>query len=275
MRLVAYPIVFVAIFAFPTRSVPSMVRARIIFDGLMIVTAITSASWYFVAGPRTIDSHTPVTVILFANIIPLLDVLALLSLIFVAFYFRERRYRSVVVLFSLTILFIAIGDGFYGARLVSGVFTPDPWVIFGWSVGWMVGALGARASRFVPPDESRTPIAVESMNSPPIWGIVLPYGLVVLVGNFAYVVGDLTRQSPLVIGVDVGFGVVLLIVLIRQALVEIEIRRLDQDLVAANRRLAALSTTSKKSTIPTDTRLAMRFSESLRIWCAVGFVVMM
>ena len=250
MRLVVYPIAFTVIFAMPTRSAPSTARARIVFDGVMVVAAIASISWYLVAGPRTTDPRISVSVILFANLIPLLDVLALSSLLFVAIHLQGPSYRPVVALFSLAILVFALGDGLYGAQLVSGVTKPSPGVIFAWCVAWMIGALGARAWRYAAPEEPRVARNFESARSLPLWSMVLPYGLVVLLGSFAYLVGDTFSLAPPIVGVDVGFGVVLLIVLVRQALVEIEIRRLDQDLLAANRRLAALSNTDPLTDLP-------------------------
>jgi diguanylate cyclase (GGDEF)-like protein len=184
------------------------------------------------------------------------DVLALLSVLFVALYVRGSRYRIAIVLIGLAILSITVGDRLYESQLLAKAIGPNGWVYSGWCLGWMVAALGARASRFILPDEQNPITAAESMSAWPLWRTLLPYVLVPLVGSLAYAVWDFTMQTPLVIGVEISFGALLGVVLVRQVLGEIENHRLQRDLVVANLRLAALSTTDPLTDLPNYRALA-------------------
>lgn len=256
MRLVAYPLVFFAIFALPTRTLPTVVRSRIILDGLMVLAALAAVRWYFISGPRAFQDGHPVPVVLMTSAFLFFDVLALLSVLFVALYVRGSRYRIAIVLIGLAILSITVGDRLYESQLLAKAIGPNGWVYSGWCLGWMVAALGARASRFILPDEQNPITAAESMSAWPLWRTLLPYVLVPLVGSLAYAVWDFTMQTPLVIGVEISFGALLGVVLVRQVLGEIENHRLQRDLVVANLRLAALSTTDPLTDLPNYRALA-------------------
>ena len=49
--LSVYPFLLLGILLLPARPVPVASRTRIVLDGLMIITAAVTCSWYFVLGP--------------------------------------------------------------------------------------------------------------------------------------------------------------------------------------------------------------------------------
>src|ERR687893_659468 len=49
--LIEYPFFLLGILLLPARPIPAASRARVVLDGLMIMTAALTFSWYFVLGP--------------------------------------------------------------------------------------------------------------------------------------------------------------------------------------------------------------------------------
>ncbi|HLZ08846.1 MAG TPA: GGDEF domain-containing protein, partial [Chloroflexota bacterium] len=250
-RLAGYPLAVAAILTLPTRRIPLVVRARIILDGLMFVAASMTVSWYFIIGPAQLLATNSLSQVLIANAYPGADTLLLLSLAFLAFQLRERRLRLTFILFCLCFIALTASDTIYNSQLLDGSFATDGLVNVGWSAGWMFGVLAAAASGQIPAkDRPGRAQAAGTVGEWSVWRSIHPFVLVPAVGGLFFYAWQVDSRSPLIDGVAVGFAALLMIVLLREVLVEIENRRLYRDLVAINSRLAALATIDPLTDLP-------------------------
>ncbi|HWE60934.1 MAG TPA: hypothetical protein VHB98_04415, partial [Chloroflexota bacterium] len=53
----AYPFLLLGILFLPGRRLPGASRARVLLDGLMVMTAVFTFSWYFILGPTITESN--------------------------------------------------------------------------------------------------------------------------------------------------------------------------------------------------------------------------
>jgi diguanylate cyclase (GGDEF)-like protein len=265
----AAPFILLGILTLPRRPLSAVARTRILFDGLMLMTAAVTFSWYFVLGPTVLHSSESLFATLVSSAYPVADLLLLLCLLLLAAQADEPRLAPVLRILGVGLSIIVVTDSVYSYQLVQGTYTPGQLLVVGWPLGYMLVGLGARTVRVIAANAAPAPAAHGALRT--LWRLLLPYALVPAVAVLLAVVWVGHGVAPLKTGVLMGSLVLLALVLLRQVLALLEnrqlYRRLDvayqatlaaqealrannRALAAANAHLQALSTTDPLTNLP-------------------------
>ena len=178
-----YPFLLLGILLLlPARATAGASRARVALDGLMIMTAVVTFSWYFVLGPIIYrGSQSPLAEVM-AVTYPLADIVLIASLLVLALRSGGPALVPAVRLLTLGLIFIVITDGLYGYERINDIYVTGTILDVGWPVGYMLLGLAAYLIRLAPPaaaslagqSEVGGPLAAERR----LWPSLLPYALV-------------------------------------------------------------------------------------------------
>lgn len=132
--MLQYPFFFLAVILIPSGQ-PWGSRVKLILDGLLVMSAITAITWYFLLAPLYFQSHvTPLG--RFINLYyPTADLVILFGLTVTLFYYECHMERIVVMMLIAAILCLVTAD-FWVAWLIATIgFTPGTppdlfWVAF-------------------------------------------------------------------------------------------------------------------------------------------------
>jgi serine phosphatase RsbU (regulator of sigma subunit) len=222
--LIEYPFFLLGILLLPARPIPVASRTRVVLDGLMIMTAALTFSWYFVLGPVIQQGTETALAKVVATAYPLADIVLIACLVILALRPGEHALRRAVYLLALALGFYVVMDSIYGYQTLNETYVTGTLFDVGWPVAYMLIGLGAFAVRLapaaVPPDE--TPPARQG-----VWRSLLPYALVPAVGVLAiYAWRASAGSDSLATGVYVGGALLICLVLLRQVLTIVENARL-------------------------------------------------
>src|SRR5215211_3071029 len=192
--LSVYPFLLLGILLLPARPTPVASRARIALDGLMIMTAALTFSWYFVLGP-VIQQGTGTALAKFVSAAyPLADIVLIACLIILALRPGEHALRRAVYVLALALGFYVVLDSIYGYQTLNDLYVTGTILDVGWPLAYMLIGLGAFAVRLAPTGEAATtpeePGDTLHTGSSPVeqrvWHSLLPYALVPAVGVLAF-----------------------------------------------------------------------------------------
>ena len=229
-----YPFLLLGILLLlPARTTAGASRTRVALDGLMIMTAVVTFSWYFVLGPIIYrGSQSPLAEVM-AVTYPLADIVLIASLLVLALRSGGRALVPAVRLLTLGLIFIVITDGLYGYERINDIYVTGTILDVGWPVGYMLLGLAAYLIRLAPPEaaplagqnevEGGGPLAAEQR----LWPSLLPYALVpavVLLAVYAWRASE--GNGGLETGVYVGGALLIVLILLRQVLTMVENTRL-------------------------------------------------
>lgn len=243
-----YPLVIAGILLLPLHGTCAALRARVLVDSLMTVTAVATFSWYFLLGPiLSLGADSPAAAIL-STAYPVFDLVMLFFVLLVSGRAQSRAERKVIAPLSLGLLGMVVGDtarayltlhGSYTLGTVLDVFPP---------LSFMLLALGARTQRLLmpaagvrepanPPSRGAAAVVPEVVGSQ--WRLMMPYGLMpATIALLSYVYYH--PHSPwLTSGVYTGATLLLVLLFLRQLLAITENVRLNQDLQESAAQLAA------------------------------------
>src|SRR5215204_6762820 len=108
--LSVYPFMLLGILLLPARPVPVASRTRIALDGLMIMTAAVTFSWYFVLGPVMQQGTETTLAKAVSSAYPLADIVLIACLVILASRPGERTLRPAVRLLALGLTLIVVAD---------------------------------------------------------------------------------------------------------------------------------------------------------------------
>src|SRR3712207_4735644 len=155
--LIEYPFFLLGILLLPARPIPAASRARVVLDGLMIMTAAVTFSWYFVLGPVIQQGTEALLAQVVAAAYPLADIVLIACLVILALRPSERALRRAVYLLALALGFYVVMDSIYGYQVLNDTYVTGTIFDVGWPVAYMLIGLGAFAVRLAPaaapPDE--------------------------------------------------------------------------------------------------------------------------
>ncbi len=219
--LVQYPLLLIGILRLPTRRLPPPLRWRVVLDSLITLTALVTLSWYFVLGP-TLQKGTGSLLAKVLNAAdPIGDLVLLVSLLLVMAQRRDSVPRPVVAALSFALICIIVADTAYAYQTLQGTYATGNLGDIGWALGCPLIGLAAGMSRRVKEQSD------ERSTVPLLWRSLLPYVLMPILAALALYTrlhhGD-ERLEP---GVYLGGGVLVLLVLVRQA---VAMQRLISDL---------------------------------------------
>jgi HAMP domain-containing protein len=230
-----YPFLLLGILLLPARPIPAASRARIALDGLIIMTALVTLSWYFVLGPLVQQEGETTLAKAVAIAQPLADVVLVACLLILASRPSEHTLRPALRLLALGLTLVVVADSNFTYRTLHDTYATGALLDVAWPLGYMLVALGAFVTRLAPtgeaatsPDElGNTPRAASPLAEQRVWRSLLPYVLVPLVGILVvFVWRTSTGSDSLAAGVYVGGALLISLVLLRQVFTIVENARL-------------------------------------------------
>src|SRR5918999_1501777 len=108
--LIEYPFFLLGILLLPARPIPVASRTRIVLDGLMIMTAAVTFSWYFVLGPVIQQGTETALAKVVAAAYPLADIVLIACLVILALRPGAHALRRAVYLLALALCFHVVMD---------------------------------------------------------------------------------------------------------------------------------------------------------------------
>src|SRR5215218_1271713 len=232
--LSVYPFLLLGILLLPARPVPVASRTRLALDGLMIMTAAVTFSWYFILGPVMQQGTQTTLAKAVATAYPLADIVLIACLIILASRPEEHTLLPAVRLLALGLTLIVVADSNFAYWSLHDAYATGTLPDVGWSLGYMIVALGAFAARLAPtgeaattPDPGDTPSTVSTLTEQRVWTSLLPYVLVPAVGVLVvYAWRTSGGSSSLATGVYIGGAVLISLMLLRQVFTIVENARL-------------------------------------------------
>src|SRR5919199_3434705 len=232
--LSVYPFFLLGILLLPVRPVPVASRTRIALDGLMIMTAAVTFSWYFVLGPVMRQGTETTLAKAVSTAYPLADIVLIACLVILASRPGERTLQPAIRLLALGMTLIVVADSNFAYWSLHDRYATGTLPDVGWSLGYMLVALGAFAARLAPTAEATTqdesgdtPRTASPFAEQRVWISLLPFILVPAVGILVvYAWHTSASSSSLALGVYLGGALLIGLVLLRQVLTLVENARL-------------------------------------------------
>jgi serine phosphatase RsbU (regulator of sigma subunit) len=232
--LSVYPFFLLGILLLPAHPVPVASRTRLALEGLMVMTASVTFSWYFVLGPVMQQGTESTLAKAVSTAYPLADIVLIACLVILASRPEEQTLRPAVRLLALGLTLIVVADSNFAYLSLHDAYATGTLPDVGWSLGYMLVALGAFAARLAPTGEAATPDEPGDTprSAPPlaeqrVWPSLLPYVLVPAVGVLAFYAWRASAENgSLAAGVYLGGTLLVCLVLLRQVLTIVENVRL-------------------------------------------------
>ena len=225
--LMEYPFFLLGILLLPARPIPVASRARIALDGLMIMTAALTFSWYFILGPVIQQGTGTVLAKVVSAAYPLADIVLIACLIILALRPGEHALRVAAYLLALGLLFVVVLDSIYGYQTLNDLYVTGTILDVGWPLAYMLIGLGAFAVRLAPTPSDEPPRATTPVARQELWRSLVPYALVPAVGVLViYAWRASAGSGSLAAGVYLGGAMLIGLVLLRQVFTIAENTRL-------------------------------------------------
>jgi hypothetical protein len=229
-----YPFFLLGILLLPARPIPAAARARVVLDGLMIMTAAVTFSWYFVLGPVIEQGTETALAKVVSAAYPLADIVLIACLVILALRPGEHALGRAVYVLALALGFYVVMDSIYAYQALNETYVTGTIFDVGWPVAYMLLGLGTFAVRLAPTRETTTPDepgdTLRTEYSPieqRVWPSLLPHAVVPAVGILAvYAWRASAGSGSLAAGVYLGGAVLICLVLLRQLLTIVETARL-------------------------------------------------
>ena len=244
--LSVYPFLLLGILLLPARPIPVASRTRIALDGLMIMTAAVTFSWYFILGPVMQQGSEAILAKAVSSAYPLADIVLIACLIILASRPEEHNLLPAVSLLALGLTLIVLADSNFAYWSLHDTYATGTLPDVGWSLGYMLVGLGAFAARLAPSQEARAPgepgdtpgSASTVAEQRGVWTSLLPYVLVPAVGVLiVYAWRHSGGASSLDSGVYIGGALLIGLMLFRQVLAILENARLYNRLQRTHRQV--------------------------------------
>src|SRR5215216_2625528 len=233
--LSVYPFLLLGILLLPARPVPVASRTRLALDGLMIMTAAVTFSWYFILGPIMQQGTETTLAKAVATAYPLADIVLIACLVILASRPEEQALLPAVRLLALGLILIVVADSNFAYWSLHDAYATGTLPDVGWSLGYMLVALGAFAARLAPTGEAATspdepgdmPRSASSLAEQRVWPSLLPFVLAPAVGILVFYAWRTSAGSDsLALGVYLGGALLIGLVMLRQVLTIVENARL-------------------------------------------------
>src|SRR5215211_2202527 len=224
---IQYPFLLLGILLLSARPIPAASRVRIALDGLIIMSALVTLSWYFVLGPVVQQEGQTTLAKVVAVAQPLADVVLVACLLILASRPSEHTLRPALRLLALGLSLVVVADSYFTYHTLHDSYATGSLLDVGWPLGYMLVAFGAFVARLALSGERATTSPEEQPANMPrgatplaeqrVWRSLLPYVLVPVVGILVvYVWRTSTGSDSLAAGVYVGGALLIGLVLLRQ-----------------------------------------------------------
>jgi PAS domain S-box-containing protein len=279
--LSVYPFLLLGILLLPARPIPVAARTRIALDGLMIMTAAVTFSWYFILGPVMQQGSETTLAKAVSSAYPLADIVLIACLIILASRPEEHSLLPAVRLLALGLTLIVIADSNFVYWSLHDAYATGTLPDVGWSLGYMLVALGAFAARLARGEEASTSPGehIDTHSTAPplpeqrVWTSLLPYVLVPAVGILiVYAWRHSAGSGSLATGVYIGGAVLICLMLLRQVLTIVENARLYNRLQRSHRQVEQKNDELVRS--QSELRRQKEYFESLVLNSPVAIAIM-
>src|SRR5215204_2369947 len=235
---IQYPFLLLGILLLSARPIPVASRARIALDGLLIMSALVTLSWYFVLGPLVQQEGETTLAKVVAVAQPLADIVLVACLLILASRPSEHTLRPALRLLALGLSLVVVADSYFTYQTLHDTYATGSLLDVGWPLGYMLVAFGAFVARLALTGETATTSPEEQPADTPrgatplaeqrVWRSLLPYVLVPVVGILVVYVWrtSSTGSDSLAAGVYVGGALLIGLVLLRQVFTMVENARL-------------------------------------------------
>ncbi|HVA24879.1 MAG TPA: ATP-binding protein, partial [Chloroflexota bacterium] len=228
----SFPCVFLGILLLPSRPLARLIHARIVLDGLMIMTIPVALTWYFILGPQMLESdNDPLTKVISAAY-PLATLMLVVCSLLLVVRANEPAIRATVVVLLAGLAAIIVTDTVYAYRQLHDAYSTGTLLDVGWPVGYLLVGLGARTAALAhSPPSSRNrfvpspPLAVAAM--PAVVGSALPYAVIAAVLAMLAAVWTNPFDNALEPGIYLAAGGLVLVMVVRQALAMREVHTIQ------------------------------------------------
>ena len=223
--LSAYPFLLLAILLLPTRPLSLAARSRVLADGLMIMIALITFSWYFILGPTIQQGSGTLFEKVVAAAYPFFDLVIIFCLLLLSSRTSDPLLRPVLRLLSLALACIVIADSVLDYQTLQNTYATGGLLDIGWPLGYMLLGVAAQAYCLVslkqgPVAGTRTDEQASrgtTADIPSLWRSLLPYIFVPALGLIILSMqinghGDESLRP----GVYLGGIVLIVLVLLRQ-----------------------------------------------------------
>ena len=264
--LIEYPFLLLGILLLPARPIPVASRTRVVLDGLMIMTAAVTFSWYFILGPVIQQGTETALAKIVSASYPLADIVLIACLVILALRPGEHALRRAVYLLAIGLGSLVVVDSIYSYQTLNEAYVTGTILDVGWPVAYMLIGLGAFAVRLAPavasPDETLRTTPPSGQEG---WRLLVPYALVPAVGVLAFYAWRASAGSgSLAVGVYVGGAVLIGLVLLRQIFTIVESARLYNRLQGTYREMEKKEEEVRQLNKDLEKRVAER-TEQLKI----------
>jgi signal transduction histidine kinase len=250
----SYLFMLLAILLLPRRPLLVQARIGVLLDGLIIMVGVVTFSWYFVLGPEVLQGANTLAGRIIGMANPLAALLLIFCLLRLMARSHDREMQPVVLLLTLALMVLVVTDSVYGYLVLHNLYATGGLLDVGWPLGYMLVGLSAYAlqqmarpglSTAPAPAPVRSPQESESIRpSSSLWRAIIPLltvvAAVLLLVWALFAKGDEFQQP----GVYLGVGILLGLLVVRQALVIQEtinqnhqLRTMQRDLWARNEAL--------------------------------------
>lgn len=249
--LLSYPLFLTGVMLIPTENWPRMRRTRLILDGVIVLGALCTFSWYFVLGPTFLAASESALAKWLGLTYPCGDLLLLFYVYILWFRADQTALRPAAQYLALGLISFVVADTGFCYLTLKGSYQTGSLVDILWPAGfllmarsiWKLSEAGCRAESKSeaargsaegmagPADDSGEPLppAGSSMR---LSRFALPYVVVALSWALLVYAHNSPADDKLEPGLYLGAGVVAVLVVLRQLLSL-------QENAALNRRLHA------------------------------------
>src|ERR1700680_1211737 len=210
--LASAPLLLLGVLLLSTRPLPRISRVRVGLDGVMMMTAIITFSWYFVLGPTLLQGSTSLLARVVGTAYPCGDLVLLLCVLLLWARQEDRALRPVLLLLSLGMLTLVLTDSVYDYQNLQNSFAIGGLIDPLWSLSFQCIGLAVLALRRVP---SLSPV-ISPRPSRSLLQILLPYAFIPALGLLLLYIWQTPGNDALKAGVYVGTALLTGLVLLRQ-----------------------------------------------------------
>ncbi len=279
----AYPFLLLGILLLPTRPLPLAARTRVFVDGLMIMAAVATFSWYFILGPTLLQGNETAAAKVVSTAYPLFDLVLILCLLLLSSRSNDAGTRTVVRVLSVALGVIVCTDSVYDYQNLQGTYATGGLIDVGWPLGYMLVGLGACALYAAMPvrkgadSANPAPAGVGGYGDTSMWRSLLPYPLIPAVGALIVYAARTHGGEAVEAGVYAGGAALIGLVVLRQILaiheavshnrllraIHDEVEAKNRALAEANTRLEALATTDPLTGLPNHRAIVAALDKEL------------
>ena len=141
--LSTFPFMLIAILLLPRRRLTGTTRSRVLLDGLIIMTAMITFSWYFILGPTMLAGEETNLAKVVGSAYPVFDLILIFCMVLLWFRETDRLLVPAERLLLAGLTIIVITDSVYGYLTLKNIYTNGLQDI-GWPIGYMLLGLAAQ-----------------------------------------------------------------------------------------------------------------------------------